>query len=452
MAVESESGYIIIGTHLACDLLILLMTFQYHRRRHLQPIRSRIYWQAELTALLMFVASFYSACISEFHRYISCETYLVLHLLFFTSMVPILLRAAHVYSAYEVSKVYVQGGSSNYEGKLFTEGNFFLRRAEFLQSWKFQAAVIVAAVAFNTAGYLVLTQVFTATCAGMDELILAAIYGAAMTLPTLYLGWNLATLKDGLDIRKELILVAVGSVIRLPIYVGLRLHSGSYYYSNIMSAFLPMWVPLIQIGMPLYKSYVWQKHRKDVETTESVELSITGYKTEGDRSRNGSFSEVATQREKTSSSATRLRGPASLTSLLRSKEGNALFLEFARLELNHENVLFYNEVTPFLEKHKRDRKLLASQEFEDKCWQIYRKFISSNAKLEINLGAREKAYFTSAGFDTDERNLQADKALKAIHVAWAEVVDLMYRGVYPRFVRTKAYLEFAAKNASIVEV
>ena len=453
MAVETTTGYALIGTHLACDLLILLMVIQYHRRRHFQPIRSRIYWQGELTALLAFFATFYSVCLSEFETYVTCEIYFVLYVLFFSTTPAILLRAAHVYSAYEVSKVYIQGGSSNYEGKLFKTGNFFLRRAEILQSWKFQVVVIFAVTIFNTVAYLVLTQVFAATCNGVDELILASIYGSAMTLPTLYMGWNLATLKDGLDIRKELVLVALGGVFLLPTYVGLRLAYGTYFYSNVVLAFAPMWVPCVQIGMPLYRSYVWQKYAKDNESEEPIELSITGYKTEGENSRNGSFTGAAHKTdEKPVDKVSKLRGPASLLRLLKNEEGNALLLEFARLELNHENVLFYNDVTDFLDRHKKHRELLASKDFEDKCWQIFQKFISPDAKLEVNLGAKEKAYFDFAGFDGEQENIQPEKALNAIQVAWTEVVNLMYRDVYPRFLRSKEYLEFESRNHATLEM
>ena len=443
------TGYAIIGTHLVLDVLLVLMVLQYHRRRNYQPIRSRVYWQGEVIAVLIIISTFYAACMSEFYNYVSCDILLFLFVVFFNSTAPILMRAAHVFSAYEVSKVYIQSGASNEERKVLARGNFFLRRAELLQSTVFQAGVFCLMASFNLITYLVYTQVFHPTCESWDVIIWLLILGGGLTGPTLYLGWNMATLKDGLYIKREFILVPAGGFFLLPAYIGLLIATGDYFYSNAVAAFAPFWVPLVQVGMPLYKSYVWQRYRNASELEEpSKELSLTGYRTEEKKSRGGSFTVEISKEEE---NPRHFRGPSSLMKLLDSEIGNALFLEFARLELNHENVLFYNEATGFLEKCKSNPEVVDSEEFEDKCWKLFHKYISSQSRLELNLGAKERAFFDKAGFEEGEGHLDNRKALLALEVAWTEAINLMYRDALPRFVRSKAYEEYQS-NAKLISI
>ena len=449
MAVVTTTGYLLLGLHLSVSFLLLLMVVQYHRRRRFQPIQSRIYWQAEVTALMTFFATFYAAAIAEFEYYITCDAYLLLYVLFFNCNIPILMRTAHVFSAYEISKVYVRGGSSSPEGKLFSHGNIFVRKAEILQSWKYQAGFFILVVLFNFAVYGIYTQAVNPTCEGTDELVWMLISGGVVTGPTMYLSWNMATLKDGLYIRRELLLVPLGGFVLIPSYIGLRLLYGNYFNSNIVAAFTPFWVPLVQIGMPLYKTYAWQKYKQPSQIEDSSkELSLTGYKSEEKRSRQGSYAEFSRHEDE----PRHFRGPTPLMKLLHDKNGNALFLEFARLELNHENVMFYNEVTEFLEDSKNDPEKLQSQDFVDHCWKIFKKYISPQSRLEVNLGAKHHAYFQMAGFHQEDGELKREKALYAFEVAWHEVVSLMYNGVYPRFVRSDAYIEFTNGTNLIEQV
>ena len=443
MVVAGSTGYAVIGTHLVLDFLALLLILQYHCRRNYQPIRSRLYWQAEIVSVLLLSTMFYAACATEFEQLMSCEAYLVLFLLVLNAMVPIIIRAAHVYSVYEVSKIYAQGESSSKEEAMLATGSVFLRRAEFLQSFRAQAALFFALCTIHLLVWLMYTQLFQPICNGLDELLGLAVVSSGYCLLTLYLGWNLATLKDGLYIRRELVLVSLGGVCALPFYVGLRFAFNSYYYANLVIAFAPYWVVGVMIGMPLYKSYVWQRLRKSSAMEEpSTQLSASNAKTGDMDSAQGKG--TADRAPRKAKKRLHFRGPPELMSLLDNQEGNLLFLEFARLELNHENVLFYNDVTDFLEDHASNPELKNTESFEAMCWKIFNRYISTEAKLEVNIGAKERRTFDTAGFAIDGGHLDPEATLKAFGTAWNEVVNLMYKDVYPRFIRTRAYHEFSA--------
>ena len=444
MTLQSSTGLVVVGAHLALDFLAFLMIVQYYRRRNFQPIRSRLYWQPIIISVLLLATMFYAACATEFEAYISCEAYLLLFVLVFNSMVPILFRATQVYSAYEVSKVYAKGGSMNYEQAQMTSGNIFLRRAELIHSFKVQSALFIILCVVHLLAWAAYTQLLNPTCNGLDELLAMAALSSGYCLCTLYLGWNLATLKDGLYIRRELVLVACGGVFALPFYVGLRIAFDSYYYANLVIAFGPYWVVGVEIGMPLYKSYVWQRLRNSTEMEEpATELTISNFKSDDSKSQAGSIDGTRNEEVQAEPQASSSRGPAALIDLLNNKKGNALFLEFSRLELNHENVLFYNEVSEFLTQ-QNSKPDLGREDFDAICWKIFNRFISPQAKLEVNVGAKERRFFDIAGFDVEDGAIARDDALRAFGVVRNEVIILMYKDVYPRFLRTAVYAEFAA--------
>lgn len=438
MSIEGTAGFALVGTHAALDVLVLLLVFQYHRRRNYQPIKSRFYWQGEATALLLIPPLFLSACATEFEPYISCDVYLVVILVIFNAVVPIVIRAAHVYSAYEVSKVYAQRGSSNAEGEAFANGNIFLRRAQVIQSFKVQVAVFLVLASFHTLTWVIFTQAFNPTCNGIDEMIFIVIIGSFYVGVTLFLGWNISTLKDGLYIRRELVLVAAGGVAVIPTFAALRFSFDSYYYANLALAFGPFWVIGVQIGMPLYKTYTWQRSKsKEEADLSSDELSLTTAKSSEKLASQPQAESTENWTDQTPAS------PAEMKRVLSIPESFELFLEFSRLELNHENVLFYHEVTPWLQRIKLEPDIVNSAEFGEAAWRIYNKYISNSAKLQVNLSAGQHARFAEAGFEAqEEEQLNHELALEALQEAWKEVFALMYRDMFGRFRRSPRYLEF----------
>ena len=437
----ATTGFAVLGTHAVLDVLSVLVILQYHRRRNYQPIRSRFYWQGEYTAVSLIIASLSMACAIEFANDISCEVYLLIVLALFNAIIPVLIRIAHVFSAYEVSKVYAQDRSSGAEETALKNGNIFLRRAELLQSLKVQATAFFSIITLHVIVWVIYTQVFKTTCEGVDELIGICIMGSGYMVVTLYLGWNLATLKDGLYIRLEMVLVAVGGVIIILTFLALRFASGSYYHANLALAFGPFWIIAVQIGMPLYKSYAWQRRRSGNSSVDVsvAELSLTSLKSSEMFQKPASTSETARRREKPNSIAAFRR-------LLASEHGYELFLEFSRLELSHENVLFYHEVTPLLERARQHPEIVDTQDFVDRVLHVHEKFVASNARLELNLSSEQRAMFSAAGFDEPTASLDRGAALEALREAWKEIFTLMFRDVYARFRRSAHYESYLATD------
>ena len=438
MSVEGTTGFALIGTHAVLDVLVVLLVWQYHRRRKYQPIRSRFYWQGEAIVLLLIIPMFLAASSTEFEPLISCDVYLLVVLTMFNAVVPIIIRAAHVFSAYEVSKVYARQGSSNGEAESFANGNIFLRRAEILQSFRFQVAVFIVLCLFHTLVWVIYTQGFESTCNGIDELIGVAIFGTFYCGVTFYLGWNIATLKDGLYIRRELILVSLGGLLLVPTFVALRLSFETYYYANLAIAFGPYWLAVVQIGMPLYKSYQWQRLRQGSSDKEAASYDLTLTSAKSSNKLEGTYSSSLD-----TMTATKRNTPADLKRILQNESGYDAFLEFSRLELNHENVLFYNEATPLVVRAKQEPDFVNSAEYHQAAKRLYDKYISSSAKLELNVSASQRRGCAEAGLSSgpEEVEIDGNAANLALQEVWKEVFYLMFRDILPRFLLSKQYLQ-----------
>ena len=380
-----------------------------------------------------------SACAIEFANDISCELYLLIVLAFFNSLIPILIRIAHVFSAYEVSKIYAQDLSANAENQAMSKGSVFLRRAELLQSIRVQATVLISFFLLHLVVWVVYTQGFRTNCEGVDELIGIALFGIAYMSVTFYLSWNISTLKDGLYIRREMLLVALSGVVMIIAFLVLRIVSGEYYYANFAFAFGPFWMVAVQIIMPLYKSYTFQYNRGRTSELESSigELSLT---TRGSKEKRGSQGTVVASAQEKPNSA------AAFHRLLASQHGYELFLEYSRLELSHENILFYHEVTPLLEKAKKQPEVADTREFAEVALRIYNKYVSHDAKLQVNLSAAQVAKFTAAAFDEGADALDGASAVVALQEAWKAIFSLMFRDTYARFRRSPRYKEYLAHD------
>lgn len=440
----ATTGYVVLLTHAALDMVSLGLIYLFHRRRNYQPIRSRFWWQGEFTAGSLLIAMASAACAIEFANHISCEVYLLIILAIFNALIPILIRIAHVFSAYEVSKIYAQNMSSNAENKALSGGSIFLRRAELLQSLKVQGVVQASIVTLHVIVWVLYTQVFRTTCDGIDELIGILLFGSAYMCLTFYLSWNIATLKDGLYIRREMLLVALGGTLMLIAFMTLRIIYGTFYYANFALAFGPFWMIAAQIGLPLYKSYTWMYNNDriselDTSFGESSLASLKSNEKLQKRERKNGGPVISTEGEKPDSVGAFRR-------LLASEEGYELFLEYSRLELSHENVLFYHEVTPLLDNTKQRPEVVNSEAFGEIAFGIYDKFVRQDAKLEVNLSSTQRAKFKAAGFEEGPEGLNTVAALEAIQDAWKAVFALMFRDTFWRFRGSENYKEYLAMN------
>ncbi|NXN98928.1 RGS1 protein, partial [Rhinopomastus cyanomelas] len=113
----------------------------------------------------------------------------------------------------------------------------------------------------------------------------------------------------------------------------------------------------------------------------------------------------------------------SLEKLLASQSGQGVFREFLKSEFSEENIEFWLAC----EDYKKTR----SDHLHSKAERIYKEFVQSDAVKQINIDYRM-------------REATAKRAQEATHTSFDEaqktVYVLMERDSYPRFLKSRAYL------------
>ena len=422
MALTTTTGFTVFGVHIAMVLLLVLMIIQYHRRRKYQPIRSRLYWQGEATSVMFLVSSSVGMYSAEIYQDQLCQLYPAYGILVTTCLGFLFLRAAHVFSAFEVSKLAVQVQAVQKES---SNPGFFVKYASVLQSVKFQSAVIIGSFLLQSIVWALVTFGIEAgrSCGQLGIYgIISVIIAVALIVPTFYLGKNIAMLKDGLSIKRELILIGIHEVLTTVSCVTIWLLTRRPFFSILVSMGSAYIAIGIQIGMPLYLSYVWERHK---HAYVFAEYSPTSSHLSANEKALESGSGLGTT-------------PHDLEQLLFDPQVYPNFLEYCRLQLNHENPLFYKEAIPLLRRAKERAEFIETQEFSDLAHKLYGTYLAPKSKLQINLSWQQHQQVKRACFNNDQgnehRKFNAKEAHEAIAGATGEILQLMYDDILPRYL------------------
>ena len=428
MEFKTNTGLHVLGIHSGIVAALLLLVWKYHARRRLQPIKSRFYWHAEISLAFILVETTFEACAIEFLTSGNCLAFTFVPVVAFSSTVPQLLRAAHLFSAFEVSKHIVCSHSYGCSPEHKKSLQFFVKYAAYIQSMKIQIAVLVFTFVLHASIWAGTMFAGSETCASSSSFLMGTlVVGFFYLAATLYLALNVATLSDGLYIRRELLSLALARLVAFVAFIPL------YFLVGIRNA-LPAAmvgsysVVLIQVGMPLYKSYVWEnlKQAHGIGRYNSQSLEIL-------RQKPGKLESQII------SSSTRYSNPSDLEDLLDTKDGYDAFLEYCRKQLNHENVLYYSEVKSLENRMLEEPGFLEKPAFIESGLYIYSTFIAPHAELQLNLSALHHENFKRAGFARRTQSIDPTAAYRAIRVAFKETFLLMYNESFLRFLGSPAY-------------
>nr|XP_061831547.1 regulator of G-protein signaling 8 isoform X1 [Nerophis lumbriciformis] len=175
--------------------------------------------------------------------------------------------------------------------------------------------------------------------------------------------------------------------------------------------------------------------------TDSAELRITAMKTRlGCFSRKsdsyGDFSEFLPPAHETTARCVKLsteevvQWSHSFDQVVSHKYGLAAFRTFLKTEFSDENIEFWMACEDY-KKIKNSTKLIS------KANKIFKEFIDVQAPREVNIDYRTR-------METKQR--LEDPSPSSLNEAQAKIYSLMEKDSYPRFLRSKMYLDIVKRT------
>lgn len=458
MAVETATGFISLGITLGLSLCAVVLVLWFHRRRAYQPIRSRFWWQSEcLVVVILFWAIWLSVAL-EFPGL--GQTFLLFAYAFLMNAAfAILLRLSHIFSAYEVAAVYAAWNSSDRDediGSRFARGGFFVKYASVIQRPSAQAIALLVHTLVQATVYGVAAATIEFTV--FEELLATGVIMMFYVGPMVYLAVKVIALDDGLYLKREMVLLGCVAIVVGTAFVVFRLLLDDRFLNYVIVLYgVPFPNILIIIGMPLYKSYAWEAeaeryiaeggHDAPIGSVFQESMSSISSRRGSDRRAvkkgEGQQVEAIVQAggQEARGSGTGALPRLELNQVLQHPQGRVAFTTFCKLELSHENVLFFLDATKFLNFLGSSGTDPGGGEVLLQATELYEKYIMNNAVLQINIGHLTLRAFEEAGFG-DGQEFSPEGALKAVKAAANEVYQLMVRGPFVRFLRHSLYREF----------
>lgn len=415
----TPSGGVLFGCSIGVTLVALALMFKFFQRRRLQPIRSRFWWQPLLLSAWVLAGVVTFTLAVDFEP--SCERLALSAFAGFSSILVLFIRTIHVLAAYEMSRLV----SDNYEIDDEEErkrnlNTCFANHAPMIQSFRFQTVVFLALSSMN-ASFLFMTS-FLGNCGVVDILPLIFI-SSPYAISVLYLGCRIRTDRDGIFLKRELL---VSGLIYICAYITFFIIRafGHYEEAAIFLSFASLSLIIIFIWYPLHISYVWQAQNKFFEGDSKLSSDLF------DDSGHSGHGEIEFDKA---------TGAFRLIDILKEKQGYIVFKEFCRLELNHENPIFFSQCSKLLHKYKQLAKYESA--LQKDCKRLYDTFIKDGAALPLNLSGEVSETFKALGLD-EEKEADLDAAHHAFFIARQEIYHLMRRDPYVRFIKSKLYKEY----------
>ena len=368
-----------------------------------------------------------------------------------------LIRLAHVYSAFEVARVHAERKSTqrdlNLESKISRAG-FCVRNGHLIQRPCIQASLILLHTVFQLGVWLTVALVSSEISSGA-EFAFGALVIAFYVVPIGCLACKIIRINDGLYLRLEVTATAMVSVFVGVLYVVLRVASPGTNFATIAVVLICPYLLIVPvIGFPLYKSYVWEKETRRYrslslyEQSKEIALPLKQPSSTGVGRRLGksiSKKVEAMDYVQVRKGARRTAlGRVTLQQVLAHPAGTEAFIEFCKLELNHESVLFYIDVRDYLAGRKSNE--MTEQEAVTRAIALYKAYIEPGAQLQVNIDHLLQVNFVRAGLsnatETDFSELDFVKLDQAFENAHEEVFQLMAADSFVRFLRHKLCLRF----------
>ena len=448
------TGYALLGASLGSSTCSAILVFWFHCRRAYPPIKARFWWQSEILCFAIIAWALYRSVSIEFPG-LGTTFYVLSYPLFLNIVLAGLIRLSNVYSAYKIAALYTEWKSSQNALDIkvkIASGGFFVRHARHIQNPRSQSILIFVHTALQSLLWVIIavtTGEFTTQEESVTGFSIMLFYG----VPMFYLAVKILPMEDGLYLRQEIMLTFYGLLFGGTVFILLRLlvpSTDMIYVKCLVVLIGPIQFVIVFIGLPLYKSYVWQKEAKRFEAMavqpESFISALVGTSSQTNQHLPTSRSKKqVTPLEYSEFRKERSKGLSNLTlnQVLASPDGVEAFKEFCTLELNYESILFFLDARDYCaasqraETPKEERTITAKR--------LYEKYIKHGAPLEINVGDSQKQKFIEAGLrDTDEFNVEdIDQELldEAFMDSRDEVFKLMATDAFVRFLRHRLYRE-----------
>lgn len=427
--IHPQFGLFAVGIHAGWCVLLIGLLIQFHRRKHLQPIRARPYWLSELSAVSILLSSTYGVITFELVTGPVCDMLTFYGVLLFAGMGPPLIQAAHLFSVFEVSNQNVRAQIDKLD--VSSRRRYFAKYAKAIQNPTNHVVTILMLFVVHLIIWGTIFLKGTGECRGLTEYVMVA---GAITpfylVATLVLGLNVVSVKDGLYIRTEFVAYVTLSAFGVPACILLYYVTGGTTFPLMFTVINSYLLYLVHIGMPLYKTYVWSAYARAYEDDNNRSWSSR---------KSGRFSSKVTIPRCT---------PEKLESLLDNERTFAVFLEYCRLQLSHENVLFCFQVRKLLMRVDDNSDVLEDEEFINTVRKIYNSFLSPEAELLLNVSWRQQQFFDQAGFSKVNEDIDPQITFEALKAAYKEIFNLMYHDVFARFARSIEYRKLVESNDS----
>lgn len=372
-----------------------------------------------------------------------------------------MIRLAHVYSAFEVATVYAEWKSSHRTDDIksrILHSGFYIKYGKQIRQRSTQAKAILVHSALQLAIWL--TTALTAGEFSTDKAYATAGIIIFFYLgPMCYMAAKLVNLEDGLYLKREVTATVMVAISIAAIYVLMStLFPGTTYASMMVVAYGPYPLIGVLIVFPLYKSYVWERHRRRYR--EGAGLGAESFKSSRHLGALSSSSFTQAQAENPQKKGIakveavgfepcgrgRRSGRTAMTlkQVLDCPQGVDAFKRFCKQELTHESILFFLDARAFLDSLKNHGN--GDQAHELRAVTLYEKYVKPGAELQINIGHSLHEAFIEAGLLVNTKaelsKIDPGKVEQTFKDARDEIYKLMATDSFVRFLRHKLYVEF----------
>lgn len=423
-------GIYVITTSSASGLLLLLSIWFFCRRKY-QPIRGRLPSQALFMVANFLIMVMINSVMDEFLA--NCfPKFLLGTSVAFNVVIIGLIRAVHVASIYEVAQEAVSFPRGAYSAKVAdgSKRSWYVRNAKKIQSPVIQLLVFAAAVVLHIAlaGFTYIGSGYEEACDSINGAAvsgsIAFIYVVLITIIAL----RLREVKDGLYLKTELIALGLIGLIAVVGWVALSFTLSDEIGTLHMNA-CSLAAVAVMIFWPLYKSYRWQF---DAAKPVEIEVDMAGGELVGVDPQ-----VKAIQNQAGARISERSLVMYSFEEVIETDAGFESFRKFLTLEFSHENLMFYDDATTFVNTYEDQEE---SDAMREGAMHLYTSYIQRGANLEVNLPGEIVLRIIAAVAEGDFKRKEFFDALAdALH----EIYVLLAADPFPRFRRHKLYKEYA---------
>ena len=424
--------YIIISSSLSG--LLFLLSVWFFLRRKFQPIRGRLPTQVLFMVANMLILTMVNVAMDEFLA--NClPKFLLGTSLAFNVVLVGLIRAVHVASIYEVAQEAVSFPRGAYSAKVAegTKRSWYVRNSRKLQNYRLQLSVfmVIAILHIAIAGATYLGSGNEAAC---DSINGAAVSGTIVTVYCVLitiLALRLRAVKDGLYLKTELIILGIIGLISVVGWLLLTFTLTEEVATLHLNA-CSLTAAAVMLVWPLYKSYRWQF---DAGKPVELELDVEGGDLVGIDPKLKAIQNQAGAR-----TSERSIVMFTFEEVIENDDGFEAFRKFLTLEFSHENLMFYDDATTFMNTYQDEDETDAMQ---DAALHLYTSYIERGTNLEVNLPGSLITKFTSA---ITQGAFQRKEYFEAMTEALHEIYVLLAADPFPRFRRHKLYKDYAIRR------